>query len=136
MIGLAFVGFEFGFVVLVLVLLNVRDRRRARAFAAVLGACGIPRDCFALRVHTSLLSRRTLAVLDIPPWVAVDVWPMLGRLVDVLPRDIEVVVDMRLDGLPVTIALSRRPDPLEAPSSAAVRRARPAVNSQRPGFWV
>lgn len=79
MIGLMFVGVEFGLVVLVLVLLNVRDRRRERLVAVVLGACGPLRDCFGLHVHAPLWSRRTLAILDMldtPPCVGVEVWPM------------------------------------------------------------
>jgi hypothetical protein len=39
MSGLGFAGLELGVIALVLGLLNARDRRRARAIAAVLGAC-------------------------------------------------------------------------------------------------
>ena len=81
-----------------LALLNERDRRRDRTASVVHCACATPalRGLIALRVRAPLLSRRTVAVLDMSACVAA-VWPTMRRLADVLPPDIGLVIDTCLD---------------------------------------
>ena len=86
-------------VALVLTLLNARDRRRDRAAVVVLWACATAplRGLIAVRVRAPLLSRRTVAFLDMPACVAADAWPTMRRLADVLPPDIGLVIETCLD---------------------------------------
>lgn len=93
---------------LVLGLLNARDRRRDRTVSVVLGACDRAwRSGVALQVRAPLLSRRTVAVLDMSDCGG-QVWPTMRRLADVLPPDVSLVIVTRLDGaLPVTVTLRR-----------------------------
>ena len=78
-------AFALGFVALVLAfglaLLNARDRRRDRTASVVLCACATPalRGLIALRVRAPLLSRRTVAFLDMLACAAADVWPTMRR---------------------------------------------------------
>lgn len=96
-------AFALGFVALVLAfglaLLNARDRRRDRTASVVLCACATPalRGLIALRVRAPLLSRRTVAFLDMSACAAADVWPTMRRLADVLPLDVSLVIDTCLD---------------------------------------
>jgi hypothetical protein len=112
--GLIVLTIVAGFYALVLVLLNARDRRRDRAVALVLGACERSlRSQVALQVCAPLLSRRTVAVLDMSDCRG-DVWSTMRRLADVLPPDVALVIVTRLDGaLPVTVTM-RRPAALSA----------------------
>ena len=105
-----------------LVLLNARDRRRDRA-AAVLGACATAaqRGGLALHVRAPLLSKRTVAVLDMSACGAGEGWSLMCRLADVLPPDVGLVIDTRLhDQRPVTVTLRR---------SAGTH---PAISGRRP----
>jgi len=92
-----------GFVALVLTfglaLQNARDRRRDRTASLVLCACATPalRGLIALRVRAPLLSRRTVAFLDMSACAAAAVWPTMRRLADVLPLDVGLVIDTCLD---------------------------------------
>jgi hypothetical protein len=106
--GLIVLTVVAGFYALVLVLLNARDRRRDRAVAHVLGACERSlRSQVALQVRASLLSRRTVAVLDMSDCRGA-VWSTMRRLADVLPPDVALVIVTRLDGaLPVTVTMRR-----------------------------
>jgi hypothetical protein len=93
---------------LMLALLNARDRRRDRAAEIVLGACNRRLlSQVALQVRAPLLSRRTVAVLDMSECDS-EVWPTMRRLAGVLPPDVALVVVTRLGGaLPFTVTLRR-----------------------------
>ncbi|HEY7650415.1 MAG TPA: hypothetical protein VID04_15575 [Methylomirabilota bacterium] len=99
---------------LVLALLNARDTRRDRVISIVLGAFDRRlSSAVALEVRAPLLSRRTVAVLDMSDYGS-EVWPTMRRLATVLPPHVALVVLTRVDGaLPVTVTL-RRPAALPA----------------------
>jgi hypothetical protein len=102
-----FLALELGLVALVLVLLNARDRRRDRTAAVVLEMCPMQfrRGGLALRVRAPLCSRRTVAVLDMSECGADEAWSLMSQLAYVLPPDIVLVIDTRLDG-PRSIAVT------------------------------
>src|SRR5712691_7120784 len=102
------VALNGGPIMLWLLLLNARDRRRDRAAIAVRRVCEAPslRGWVGLNVRASLLSRRTAVVLDMSECGADVVWSTIYRLADVLPHDVTLAIETRLDGaLPVTITL-------------------------------
>ena len=95
---------------LVLVLLNARDRRRDHAASLVLWACSTPslRGWIAVSVRAPLVRRRTVVVLDMSACSPDLVWPTLRCVAAVLPREIGLVIDVRVDPeLPVTVTLGR-----------------------------
>lgn len=95
---------------LVLALLNARDRRRDHAASLVLGACSTPslRGLIAVRVRAPLVRRRTVVVLHMSACSPDLVWPTLRCVAAVLPREIGLVIDARVDPeLPVTVTLGR-----------------------------
>jgi hypothetical protein len=91
---------------LMLALLNAQDCRRDRTASIVLGACNRSLlSQVALQVRAPLLSRRTVAVLDMSECDG-EVWPTMRRLAGVMPPDVALVVVTRLDGAwPVTLTL-------------------------------
>lgn len=97
-----------GPIALVLALLNARDRRRDRTVAIVLGVFNRRlSSVVALEVRARLLSRRTVAVLDMS-CCSGEVWPTIRRLASVLPPDVALVVLTHLDGsVPVAVTLRR-----------------------------
>jgi hypothetical protein len=120
----AFLALELGAILLVLVLLNARDRRRARAIGIVLGACATPlrRGWLSLRVDAPWWSYRTIAVVDVSAGDAEAVWPIVCELVDMLPPDITLAVEMRRAGAPVTMVRRLRSrDATEATSVLATK---------------
>jgi hypothetical protein len=115
----AFLALELGAILLLLVLLNARDRRRARAIGVVLGAFAMPlrRGWLSLRIDAPLWSYRTIAVVDVSAGDAEAIWPIVRYLVDVLPPDITLAVEMRRAGaLDTTVTRFRSRDATEATS--------------------
>jgi len=110
MSGLGFAGLELGVIALVLGLLNARDRRRARAIAAVLGAC-LPalRGAVALHARGPILSRHVVLGLDLSDCDDGDVCPAVRRLADARPPAVTLVVAARLGAiLPVAVSVPAR----------------------------
>ncbi len=118
----AVIGLVIWFVVLAL--LSARDRRRDRAAAVVLYSCATAplRGLIAVRVHAALLSRRTVAFLDMPACVAADVWPTMRPLADVLPPDIVLVIETSLDRRLNVSLPSGHPAPVSADGGGSGRR--------------
>ena len=120
----AFLALELGAIFLVLIVLNARDRRRARAAGIVLGACATPLrgGGLSLRVRAPLLSRRTIALVDVSGCDAETVWPTVRHLVAVLPPDITLAVELCRDGAPsTTVTLRRSPDRAETTSGLVTK---------------
>lgn len=106
--GPLIVALELALVGLILVLLNARDHRRARAIAAVLGACPAAwRGSVALHARAPVLSRRVTVTFDAGDCGAADTWSVLRAVADKLPRDVALVVAARLD-LERIVAVSTR----------------------------
>jgi hypothetical protein len=92
-------------------LLNARDRRRDRIAALVFRACTMPslRGLISVRVQAPLLGRRVVVALDLSACDPDLVWPTVRRVAAILPRDVALAIDARLDPeLPVGVTLAAR----------------------------
>ncbi len=110
--GLMVVSLSAGPVAFWLVLLNARDRRRDRVAVLVLQGYEATslRGRVAMTIRAPLLSRRIAVVLDMSECCAKDVLSAMCQLAAVLPHDVALAIETRLDGaLPVTIICGRPP---------------------------
>jgi hypothetical protein len=128
--GLMVVSLSAGPTTLWLVLLNARDRRRDRVAILVRRTCETPslRGRVAMTIRAPLLSRRIAVVLDMSECCVNEVWSAACRLADVLPYDVALAIETRLDGaVPVAVVLGRPPRvrPRCTPSSGAVNSVNP-----------